>query len=373
VTPRSTPRPKSSDSTSSRLRDPREIVGFSEGFAPPEPRRLSYRSDAAFWAVLRRLKLRLFVTREYEHLVLSLAAPAGRPELTFLPLPHPSGLAADPSTGGFHVACTRNPNLLMEFRPATDGVLVPVRARFLPGRLYLHDLAWIGKTLCGNAVGENAVVRLGYDRAPQRLWWPRSIERRGAPDFSRNTLQLNSIAAGPRMADSFFTASCERPGGPPPGHPDFPVEGRGVLFRGRTREVVVRGLTRPHSARTGGGKVWLDNSGYGEFGFIHDGRFVARARLPGWTRGLALAGDVAFVGTSPVLRRFESYAPGLRPDECVCGVHAIEMKTGRRIGSVVWPDGNQIFAIEAVRQGSSRGFSPDGDSARDRSYSFAVR
>lgn len=352
-----------------RLRDPQEIVAFSEGFAAPDPRLLEHRADAAFWALLRRLKLRLLVSREYEHFVLSLAAPAGKPEVTHVAIPHPSGVAADPATGGFHVACTRNPNLLMEFLPAEDGTLVPARARFLPGRLYLHDLAWIGGRLCGAAVGENAVVRLRYDAAPERIWWPRAIERRGTPDHRRNTLQLNSIAAGRGLADSFFSASCERAGGPPPGDPDFEVDGRGVLFHGRTRDPVARGLTRPHSARQQQGRVWLDNSGYGEFGFVQDGRFVAVTRLPGWTRGLALAGDIAFVGTSPVLRRFASYAPGLKPDDCICGVHAIHLPTGRRLASVVWPEGNQIFAIEAVAQSSSRGF---GEASRERSYSFTL-
>ncbi|HEV3028788.1 MAG TPA: DUF4915 domain-containing protein, partial [Planctomycetota bacterium] len=301
------------------------------------------------------------------------AAPSGRGEVTHAALPHPSGLAPDRHSGGFHVACTRNPNLLLEFRTVKEGpyrgFLAPSRARFLPGRLYLHDLAWIGGRLCGNAVGENAVLRLRYDAPPERIWWPRSIEHRGRPDLSRNTLQLNSIAAGRGLSDSYFSASCERPGGPPPGDPAFDVDGRGVLFSGRTREPAVRGLTRPHSARQAGGRVWVDNSGYGEVGFVQEGRFISVARLPGWTRGLAVAGRVAFVGTSAVLRRFASYAPGLEPDRCVCGIHAIDLSTGRRIASVVWPYGNQIFAIEAVPQDSSRGFP---EATRDLYFSFQV-
>jgi uncharacterized protein (TIGR03032 family) len=359
-----------------RLREPQEIAALSEGFPAPDPRLLEQRSDPAFWTLLRKLKLRLFVTREYEHLVLSLAAPAGRPDVTHAALPHPSGLAADRASGGVHVASTRNPNVLMEFRPVAGGpsagFLVPTRARFLPGRLYLHDLAWIGGRLCGNAVGENAIVRLRYDAPPERIWWPKAIERRGRPDHGRNTLQLNSIAAGRGLSDSYFSASCERPQGPVPGDAGFEVDGRGVIFSGRTREPSARGLTRPHSARLQDGRLWVDNSGYGEVGFVEDGRFIAKSTLPGWTRGLALAGRIGFVGTSLVLRRFAAYAPGLDLGRCVCGVHAIDLETGRRVGSVVWPWGNQIFAIEAVPQDSSRGFPPGGDAARDLYYSFGV-
>jgi uncharacterized protein (TIGR03032 family) len=124
------------------------------------------------------------------------------------------------------------------------------------------------------------------------------------------------------------------------------VDGRGVLFDGATREPVVRGLTRPHSARLADGEVWLLNSGYGEVGAAREGRFDPLARLPGWTRGLCFAGGLCFVGTSRILPRFEHYAPGLRPAAARCAVHAIDPRSGRVLGSLRWPSGNQIFAIE---------------------------
>jgi uncharacterized protein (TIGR03032 family) len=357
------------------LRDPMELTSLTGGAGPLDPRLLEHRSDASFWKTLRSLKVRLLVSREYEHLAVSLAAPTGRPEITTFPLPHPSGIAVDGRTGGFHVACTRNPNILIEFRPAASGVLVPIRSRVLPGRLYLHDLAWIGGRLHGNAVGENALVRLSYDEEPKRVWWPRSIERNGTPDFSRNLLQLNSTAAGLTVGGSFYSASCERAGSEQPGDPAFKVDGRGVIFSGRTRLPVVEGLTRPHSVRFHRGRLWVDNSGYGEVGFIEKGGFVRHARLPGWTRGLSIVGNVLFVATSAVLRRFRSYAPGLDPDRCVCGVHAIDLVTGRVLGSVEWPWGNQVFAVEAMPQHCSAGFPAqrDKEAVRDLFYSLAMK
>src|SRR5204863_6287126 len=135
-----------------------------------------------------------------------------------------------------------------------------------PGCLYLHDLALVGGELYGNAVGQNAVVRLSPEGRYERVWWPRSIERAGRPDFRRNYLQLNSIAAGRDLAGSFFSASAEAPSPRRPGQRHFPVDRRGVIFSGATREPVARGLTRPHSARLWQGALWVDNSGYGEVG-----------------------------------------------------------------------------------------------------------
>src|SRR5207253_8648852 len=96
--------------------------------------------------------------------------------------------------------------------------------------------------------------------------------------------QLNSIAAGSDLKNSFFSASCDRISSRRPGHKNFPVDGRGVIFSGATREPMARGLTRPHSARLHERKVWVDNSGYGEFGFIEDEQLSVISKLPGWTR-----------------------------------------------------------------------------------------
>jgi uncharacterized protein (TIGR03032 family) len=116
------------------------------------------------------------------------------------------------------------------------------------------------------------------------------------------------------------------------------------------------GLTRPHSARLHDGRVWVDNSGYGEIGYADGGRLHVVARLPGWTRGLCFAGDVAFVGTSRVIPKYARYAPGVKPDDAVCGVHAVDTRTGRTLASVEWPFGNQIFAIDWIEAAASGGF-----------------
>jgi len=72
-----------------------------------DPRLLRYRTRGAFWEVLDAAGATLLVTREYEHLLLALRAGRRRPEISYLPLPHPSGLAVDHKRGVVHVASTR--------------------------------------------------------------------------------------------------------------------------------------------------------------------------------------------------------------------------------------------------------------------------
>jgi uncharacterized protein (TIGR03032 family) len=351
-------------------REPALTASPWQDAAAIDARLLRHEASGAWWDVLAAAGITLLVTREYEHLVMALRADASGPHVSCLRIPHPSGLAVDRKRGVVYLAGTRNPNQVYDLAPVTGllvrrdvkgaeappRLLVPVRCRYYPGCLYLHDLALVGGALHANAVGHNAVVRLGGDGSYERVWWPRCIETPDGPVFGRNHLQLNSIAAGPDLAGSFFSASLDRLSARRPGHRNFPVDRRGVIFSGKTREPVARGLTRPHSARRSAGRVWVANSGYGELGFARDGGFEPVARLPGWTRGLCFHQGVAFVGTSRVIPRFRAYAPGLDTDASVCGVHAVEVKSGKVLGALAWPYGNQIFAVDWLPPGLAAGF-----------------
>jgi uncharacterized protein (TIGR03032 family) len=339
------------------FRDPHQIVSLWGAASDVDPLLLAHRVRGAWWEVLERTGLTLFVTREYEHFVLS-------------------GLAVDSKHNCLHIASTRNPNVVFTFAPCSGhvglsdskknrGQLLPVQAHYLPGCVYTHDLAFIGGRLHANAVGMNAIVRLADNGGFSPVWWPRSIDAATGPRFDRNYIQMNSIAPGETIEESFFSASAEGPSRRRPGHLNWAVDRRGVIFSGRTREVVGRGLTRPHSARLRAGEVWVDNSGYGQVGRIVAGQFEPILRLPGWTRGLFFHGDLAFVATSRVIPKYHRYAPGLDPDRCECALHAIDVRKGSLLGSMVWPAGNQIFAIEGLPAEVTPGFPFSADSARN--------
>jgi uncharacterized protein (TIGR03032 family) len=410
-------------------RDTAQVCTQWREAADTDPRLLESRASKGWWPTLEQLGITLFVTREYEHLALALSAPKGRPRTTYLPIPHPSGLAVDRKERKVYLASTRNPNQVYAFKPLTAGPcsrskgsptqarspragdavsgepltagpgsrskgsptqarspragdavsgepvlqradaktsahpgspLMPATCAYYPGSLYIHDLALVGGKLYANAVGHNAVVRLSDGNGFERVWWPKCIEVKGSPVFSRNHIQLNSIAAGRDLAHSFFSASSDKIGRLRPGHLRYPVDGRGVIFSGATREPICTGLTRPHSARVrgplGNREIWVDNSGYGEVGLIKDGRLQVVRRLPGWTRGLSIVGDVAFVGTSRIIPKYACYAPGLDASSSVCAIHAVSCKTGNLLGSLEWPYGNQIFALDWIPASVTTGF-----------------
>ncbi len=358
-------------------REPLDVVSLAENISQIDSKLFEYKITGRWWQTLAELGITLLVSREYEHFLLAFHAASPSPRISYFPLPHPSGLAWHPQKETLFIASTRNPNQIFAFRPLAGVIdrldvrtadaasffaaqpLLPARSFFLPGSTYLHDLALINGQLHANAVGHNAIVRIDDDGRFERVWWPKCIETEAGPLFGQNYLQLNSIAAGEGLESSYFSASTDRISRRRPGHKNFKVDRQGVLFSGETRQPIIRGLTRPHSARLHNGRVWVANSGYGELGFADQGRWQPVVRLPGWTRGLHFVGRYAFVGTSRVLPRFRQYAPGVDLDSSVCGIHIVDLVTAKVIGSIIWPFGNQIFAFEAIPATITTGFATE--------------
>jgi hypothetical protein len=81
---------------------------------------LRFRTSGSWWETLDAAGITLLVTREYEHLVVALTVARGRPLVSYLPLPHPSGVAVDRRRDVVHVASTRNPNQIYDLVPVND-------------------------------------------------------------------------------------------------------------------------------------------------------------------------------------------------------------------------------------------------------------
>ncbi len=133
----------------------------------------------------------------------------------------------------------------------------------------------------------------------------------------------------------------------------------GVVIDVVKNKVVCEGLSMPHSPRMHEGRLWLANSGTGEFGeVVFDqkgwGTFMPRVFCPGFVRGLVIRDNLAFVGLSkPRYKRFEGLALDARLKETDstpwCGIQVIDLNTG---ACVDWLriDGNvaELYDLELL-------------------------
>jgi uncharacterized protein (TIGR03032 family) len=127
----------------------------------------------------------------------------------------------------------------------------------------------------------------------------------------------------------------------------------GILMEMAGGTVVSGGLCMPHSPRWHDGRLWLLESGTGGVGTVDlaSGRYESIISLPGFTRGLALAGPYAFIGLSRI--RPTSAMDGVplaeRRDELRCGVAAVDLRSERLVGMLEFQTAvEEIFDVQLL-------------------------
>lgn len=147
--------------------------------------------------------------------------------------------------------------------------------------------------------------------------------------------------------------------------------GGGIVIDVQNNAVVLNGLSMPHSPRWYNGRLWLLNSGSGDFGYVdlEAGRFEPVCFCPGYMRGLSFHGDFALVGLSKP--RHNKTFSGLALDEQLkarnaeprCGVQVIDLRSG---DAVHWlrfeglvDELYDVVALPNVRRPMALGFKTD--------------
>ena len=144
--------------------------------------------------------------------------------------------------------------------------------------------------------------------------------------------------------------------------------GGGIVIDVTSGEVVARGLSMPHSPRVVDGRLFVLNSGAGEFGAIDlaSGRFEPVCFCPGYARGLAVHGHFAIIGLSAC--REQRTFSGLPLDEALakreatarCGLMVVNLRTGDVVHSVniagVVCELFDVAVLAGVRTPSALGF-----------------
>jgi uncharacterized protein (TIGR03032 family) len=110
----------------------------------------------------------------------------------------------------------------------------------------------------------------------------------------------------------------------------------GVVIDVQANEIICRSLSMPHSPRWHDGKLYVLNSGAGEFGTVNlaSGKFEPICFCPGYARGLAIVGNFAVIGLS-TCRENRTFS-GLALDDALaakdvqprCGLLVVDLRTG---------------------------------------------
>ena len=250
-----------------------------------------------------------------------------------------------------------------ELQDGFDRLYLP-QVGYTTGDLDIHDMAVDGD---GRLVFVNTLfgclATLSKTHSFKPLWRPPFVSRLAAED----RCHLNGLAMKDGQPAYVTAVSCSDV---VDGWRDHRADG-GVVIDVARNEIVASGLSMPHSPRWHQGRLWLLNSGTGEFGHVDldSGRFVPLTFCAGYLRGLAFHGDFALVGLSKPRhnRTFSGLALDqslkTRQAEARCGVQVIDLRSGDAVHWLrfegVVDELYDVVALPGVRRPMALGFKTD--------------
>jgi uncharacterized protein (TIGR03032 family) len=318
---------------------------------PPTAVEFHYSQSDSFVALLRQLGASLLVTTyQANKLLVARAAGAGLSTLvrTF---DQPMGLAVD----GHRIALG-TPNQIWMLRNAPDIAprIEPTGvhdACFLPrschvtGDIRGHEIAWAGDELWIVNTRFSCLCTLDPDYSFVPRWRPPFVTALAAED----RCHLNGVAmenGHPRYVTALGETDAQG------AWRQNKAKG-GCLIDVPSGQVVARGLSMPHSPRLHDGRLWVLESGAGRLMLVDaaTGLRETVAELPGFARGLAFAGEYAFIGLSKI--RETSTFGGLpiaeRLSELKCGVAVVDLRGGEVVALLEFQSAvEEIFDVQLL-------------------------
>ena len=241
-----------------------------------------------------------------------------------------------------------------------DRLYVPATA-YTTGDLNVHDVVMTQEQqliFINTDFSCLATLKAGYSFEP--LWQPPFISQLVAED----RCHLNGLAM--QNGEPTYVTACSA-SDEAAGWRNHRLNG-GVVIHIPSNDIIATGLSMPHSPRWYRGKLWLLNSGSGEFGYVDAGRFVPVTFCAGFVRGLAFFGDYALVGLSK-LRSTSQGGLALETRlaaqgyQSQCGLVVIDLNTGQIIHSfIIHGEVEELFDVVVlpnVQQPNVLGFQTD--------------
>ena len=238
------------------------------------------------------------------------------------------------------------------------------RSSIVTGAIQSHEVAW-GRAASGDpelwVVNTRFSCLVGLDERYSFVprWRPPFISRLAPQD----RCHLNGVAMRDG-APAYVTvmARSDDPGGWRQHRNDS-----GTVLDVASGESVTTGLAMPHSPRWYDDRLFVLNSGMGRLEQVDlatGGREVV-AVLPGYARGLALHGGLAFVGLSKIRETaiFGGAPIAAYHDQLKCGVGVIDLATGDTVATLEFANAvEEIFDVQVVPGARCPTF---GDAASD--------
>jgi uncharacterized protein (TIGR03032 family) len=300
----------------------------------PEPKlEITGSRQLTSWMVEQRISL-VFSTYQTGKLFLIGLQPDGRLSIFERTFDRCMGVRVDNSANTIYISTLyqiwRLENALAQgqLHNGYDKLYVP-QISYVTGDIDTHDIAIDknGRVIFVNTLF-SCLATTCENASFTPIWKPKFISKLAAED----RCHLNGLAmenGEPKYVTTVAQTDINE------GWRDHREKG-GTVIDVASNEIVMTGLSMPHSPRLYQDKLWVLNSGTGHFGYVdvNKGKFEEVAFCPGYLRGLDFIGDFAIIGLSTP-RDNKTFA-GLPLDENIknkktvarCGFEIVDLRSG---------------------------------------------
>lgn len=312
-----------------------------------------YEHSRALPELLERLELSILLSTYQAGRVVSLGSHNGALQVGFSRFDQAMGLCRTPSglaVGSRDAVWTLPASREIAPRLAPEGehdIAFLARSCHHSGPLMGHDLAWCGDRLWMVNTLFNGLVTLEAPWSFVPRWKPPFISAWAPGDRCHlNGLAIAEDGSAPLWATALAESDSEN------GWREHKVDG-GCLLHVPSGEVVLRGLSMPHSPRLYRGLLYVLDSGHGSLLAFDPltGQQRTVAVLPGFTRGLDCFAGHAFIGLSRI--RETAVFGGLplqeRDQELRCGVAIVDLSNGAIVAMLWFHSGvEEVFSVAVL-------------------------
>ena len=219
------------------------------------------------------------------------------------------------------------PDFLPDQPGRYDALYMP-RATYHTADLHTHDIAFCEPDLVLVNTRFSCLARLSAEHSFTPIWRPSFV----TDCVPEDRCHLNGLALRDgRPRDVTALGTTDTPGGWRANK-----AAGGVVIDVQSQEIVLDGLSMPHSPRWHQERLWLLNSGAGEVLTWDPATRQSSVvcRLPGYLRGLCFVGPFALVGLSKIREKhiFGGLPVQEQNAELLCGVALIDLRKRAPIG-----------------------------------------
>ena len=232
---------------------------------------------------------------------------------------------------------------LYPVKPDTYDALYLPRALYYTGQLALHDMNYLDNKLTAINTLFSCVSEIDEEYSFKTIWKPRFIDQLAPED----RCHLNGMAL---VNDRIKYVTALGNTNTKQGWRENKLTG-GIIMDVPSGEIVLNGLSMPHSPRIYNNELFFLQSAKGELmkADLKNQKYEVITKLNSFARGMAKAGDYLFIGVSRLRHTTSVFADLPIAGSSFAGIVVVHLPPGKVVGQIIYKTNvDEIYDVKII-------------------------